>query len=278
MKHHTFIAIDVETTGLHAGPDRVIEIALCYVQAGQVVGTWSTLINPQRQLPALITQLTGITAADVGAAPVFSTQADAVARRLEGRDLVAHNAEFDRDFIIAEFERLGLDVPQATWHCTLELAQTVLPYAGRHTLAHVAALCGVSNPQPHRAAPDAATAAAVWQRLGELQQASHHCGVSTRENAPAERLAWELHQCGVELRAGVQRLDVLYDVLPKHGTQQVVGSTVGEYCEGLRRAIAASDVSPCPGCGARWRHTWVDPPVHTPPAPTVPALMAESLW
>jgi Rad3-related DNA helicase/DNA polymerase III epsilon subunit-like protein len=93
--------IDLETTGLQTDPDaEILEFGIVLVDAGD--GPWRTLrglVRPRRPLPLAIQRLTGLRDADVADAPSLVELAPSVAEALEGRVLVAHNAEFERAFL-----------------------------------------------------------------------------------------------------------------------------------------------------------------------------------
>jgi DNA polymerase-3 subunit epsilon len=157
--------VDVETTGAHPAWDRVTEIAVVEVQAGEVVSEWSTLVNPGTSIPPAIQALTGITNGMVADAPAFEDLAQDLYERLEGRVFVAHNARFDYGFLRQEFERAGLRF-QARTLCTVKLSRRLYPAHARHNLdslidRHQLEL-GTSGSARHRALGDAQ---AVWQFL-----------------------------------------------------------------------------------------------------------------
>jgi len=77
--------IDLETTGANPVRDRITEIGIVTVEGDQV-SPWSTLVNPERPIPAFIHQLTGISNEMV---------AEELADRLSVRLFIAHNARFD---------------------------------------------------------------------------------------------------------------------------------------------------------------------------------------
>ena len=56
----SYVAIDLETTGLGAKKEKIIEIGMVKVKGGEVVDTFHTLVNPYRQIPERIVKLTGI--------------------------------------------------------------------------------------------------------------------------------------------------------------------------------------------------------------------------
>ena len=70
---NSYIAIDLETTGLNPKTERIIEIGAARVEDGTVVQTYSTFVNPERDLDARIRELTGICDDDLKDAPVLDT-------------------------------------------------------------------------------------------------------------------------------------------------------------------------------------------------------------
>jgi DNA polymerase-3 subunit epsilon len=153
--------VDLETTGAHPAWNRVTEIAVVEVQAGEVVSEWSTLVNPGTSIPPAIQALTGITNEMVADAPAFEDLAADLHERLEGRVFVAHNARFDYGFLRHEFERAGLRF-QARTLCTVKLSRRLYPQYARHSLDSLIGRHGLRCEARHRALGDAQ---AVWQFL-----------------------------------------------------------------------------------------------------------------
>jgi DNA polymerase-3 subunit epsilon len=100
------VLLDLETTGASAARDRIIEVGLVEIQDGRAT-EWSTLVNPERHIPAAIQAFTGITDEMVERAPSFPEIADGLRARLEGKLFIAHNARFDYGFLRSEFRRAG---------------------------------------------------------------------------------------------------------------------------------------------------------------------------
>ena len=157
--------VDLETTGAHPAWNRVTEIAVVEVQAGEIASEWSTLVNPGTSIPPAIQALTGITNEMVADAPAFEDLAQDLYERLDGRVFVAHNARFDYGFLRHEFERAGLRF-QARTLCTVKLSRRLYPQHARHSLDSLIARhglsLGASRHARHRALGDAQ---AVWQFL-----------------------------------------------------------------------------------------------------------------
>ena len=153
--------VDLETTGAHPVHDRVTEVAVIEVDAGEVTGEWSTLVNPECAIPGAIQALTGITNDMVAGAPTFGRLADDLHERLAGRVIVAHNARFDYGFLRQEFARAGLEFRAKTL-CTVKLSRRLYPEHARHNLDSLIARHGLACRARHRALGDAE---AVWQFL-----------------------------------------------------------------------------------------------------------------
>ena len=98
-----FVAVDLETTGLDAQKDAIIEIGAVRIQGDQVIDRFSTLVNPGRKIPLRIEQITGITDKDVAAAPTLAEIAPELLAFVDASvtGVIAHNASFDLGFLEA---------------------------------------------------------------------------------------------------------------------------------------------------------------------------------
>tara|TARA_B100001971_G_scaffold158540_1_gene148333 strand:+ start:57 stop:1220 length:1164 start_codon:yes stop_codon:yes gene_type:complete len=155
-----FAIVDCETTGF-GKHDRIVEVAAVVVDgaSGAVVDEYDTLVNPQRDTGPV--GVHGVTASMVEAAPVFDEVAGALALRLHGAVLVAHNLSFDVRMLRQEYERLDTGIEEGQGHCTLRLTSENLEAA--------CARFGISLEGHHRALADArATAQLLLQFLEEL--------------------------------------------------------------------------------------------------------------
>lgn len=162
-----YVALDTETTGLEAGRDELIEVAAVRFQDAEVLGTWHSLVKPAGPLPEAITRLTGITADDLAAAPMFYTLIPELARFIGDAPVVGHSVGFDLDFLAAQ----GLPLPNDRID-THELSTLLLPELPERSLGSVARSLGIALPEQHRALADAQTVRQVFlalrQRLLEL--------------------------------------------------------------------------------------------------------------
>lgn len=154
--------LDVETTGLDAGTDAIVSVAVVHATLGSDEPprlAYSTLIRPWRSIPEAVTAIHGITDADVTDAPTWAQAWPEIAATVEGRVLCAHNAPFDAGFVGAECARIGASVPGGKlWLCTQVAAYVVDRYQSSKRLVDVAARRGIVL-DAHGAAGDALTAA-----------------------------------------------------------------------------------------------------------------------
>ncbi|MCB0058400.1 MAG: 3'-5' exoribonuclease, partial [Caldilineaceae bacterium] len=161
----TYVAIDVETTGLDPERDAIIEIAAITFRGQDIVDEFSSLVNPQRPIPPEITQLTGITQAMVDGAPGMFKLRSQLRQIIGDHVLVAHNADFDLGFLRAE--RLGLGNHRLD---TVTLASMLAPEAGRFGLEALARhfdLPDAAAGQNHRALEDAEQTVELFLALRE---------------------------------------------------------------------------------------------------------------
>ncbi len=144
------VFFDTETTGLNPATNRIIEITL-YTEEGW----YSKLLNPGGPVPEHITGITGITTEMVTNAPTFAEVAPEIWRRFEGRTAVAHNAQFDMRFLLAEFQRAGMTVTNDMYAiCTLETERLVRRVKKNNTLTECIARRGLKAENAHRAEDD----------------------------------------------------------------------------------------------------------------------------
>ncbi|MBN1630443.1 MAG: hypothetical protein JW990_11810, partial [Thermoleophilia bacterium] len=101
-----FVAIDLETTGARAGTSKITEVGAVRIEGFREVKHFGTLVNPQRPIPPMITQITGITQEMVADAPRIEEVIPELLEFLEGAIVVAHNAAFDVGFLNYELQRL----------------------------------------------------------------------------------------------------------------------------------------------------------------------------
>ena len=157
--------VDIETTGLTARFNRIIEIAVIKVRSGEVAETYSTLIDPEMRISPYIETLTGITNDDLLGAPTFGAMQKDLFDLLDGALFVAHNARFDYGFLREEFRRGGMEF-NARCLCTMRLSRRLFPGERKHSLDSIMNRFGLTCADRHRALGDATV---VWDFMKLLE-------------------------------------------------------------------------------------------------------------
>jgi ATP-dependent DNA helicase DinG len=156
----TMVALDIETTGLDADKDAIIEIGAVRFKGRRWEAEWHSMINPGRRIPPFITQLTGITDQMVIPAPPIQDVLADLSDFVGESYVVGHNVGFDLAFL----RRAGIlrhNIPLDTY----EMAAVLVPNAGRYNLGALTQALGVPYPATHRALDDAQATRGVFLRL-----------------------------------------------------------------------------------------------------------------
>lgn len=171
LEEETYVVFDVETTGLSAVYDTIIELAAVKVKGGEIIDKFEAFANPHRPLSATIIELTGITDDMLRDAPdVVDVIRDF--REWIGNDiLVAHNASFDMGFLNVAYKKL-LEVEKAKNPVidTLELGRFLYPEFKNHRLNTLCKKFDIELTQHHRAIYD--TEATAYLLLKMLKDAA----------------------------------------------------------------------------------------------------------
>ncbi len=159
------IIFDVETTGLSYKNDRLTEIGAVKIRNRSIIDSFDIMVNPEKHIPEKVSELTGITDEMVADAP---KEKEAVEKFIEfcGQNtvLVAHNANFDNNFIKAVCERHSIKFEYALLD-TLVFCQCILPELGRHKLGYLAKYLKLGKFNAHRASDDAMMLGKVYLEL-----------------------------------------------------------------------------------------------------------------
>ena len=162
-----YVAIDLETTGLDPKRDKIIEIGAALVSGGEVVKTFSTLVNPRRELDERIGELTGITSDMVAGAPDIGEVIGRIVEFCGALPLLGHHIIFDYSFLKRAavnqglpFEKNGID--------TLTLCRRFMPDEERKNLGNASLYYGIKQEGAHRAMADALTAHLLYQAVKKI--------------------------------------------------------------------------------------------------------------
>ncbi len=164
------VIIDFETTGLCAQYERVIEIGAAVVRNRKIVDTFSELCYPGCSIPSFISELTGITNGMLRGKPSPEEIMPKFHSFIGGRPILAHNASFDRQFLHAEMERVGVALENPIL-CTLMLSRRLIHETPNHKLGTLKKFINFQEKkshQDHRALDDVEVTAALWVYMQEL--------------------------------------------------------------------------------------------------------------
>jgi DNA polymerase-3 subunit epsilon len=162
-----YAIIDIETTGGGIRWSRITEIAIFVHDGHQVLESFSSLVNPGMPIPYFISQLTGITNEMVQDAPTFEQIAPQIERLTSNCIFVAHNVQFDYNFVRQEFARIGLAYERDRL-CTVRLSRHFLPGMLSYSLGRLCDEINIPISARHRAAGDAEATVKLLERM--LQQ------------------------------------------------------------------------------------------------------------
>lgn len=153
--HHRFAVFDLETVSDGPEAPRIMEVGFCFVEEGEIVEEWETLVNPKRPIPSYVRRLTGLNNAAVRKAPTWKEILPQVLEKLEGTILVAHQARFDYDCLNNEISRLTDHRLPNRYMCTVEMSRTLLPGSENYRLETLSQWLDLTHDNPHRAGSDA---------------------------------------------------------------------------------------------------------------------------
>jgi DNA polymerase III subunit alpha, Gram-positive type len=155
LEDATYVVFDVETTGLSAVYDTIIELAAVKIKDGEIIDRFESFANPHHSLSATTIDLTGITDDMVRNAPEINDVLHDYDKWVGDDILVAHNASFDMGFLNAGYKKAGLPKASNPVIDTLELARLLYPQFKNHRLNTLAKKFDVELTQHHRAIYDA---------------------------------------------------------------------------------------------------------------------------
>ncbi|MCF6410605.1 PolC-type DNA polymerase III [Pseudalkalibacillus salsuginis] len=155
LQDETYTVFDVETTGLSAVYNKIIELAAVKIRNGEIVDRFESFANPHHPLSATTIELTGITDDMVNNAPEIEDVLKDFHTFIEDSILVAHNASFDMGFLNVGFRNVGIGNANNPVIDTLELGRFLYPEFKNHRLNTLCKKFDIELTQHHRAIYDA---------------------------------------------------------------------------------------------------------------------------
>ncbi|PLR87433.1 PolC-type DNA polymerase III [Bacillus sp. V33-4] len=155
LEEDMYVVFDVETTGLSAVYDKIIELAAVKVQNGEIIDRFERFADPHHPLSATTINLTGITDDMVKGAPEIEDVLADFKQWADDAVLVAHNASFDMGFLNVGYQKAGFSKAANPVIDTLELGRFLYPDLKNHRLNTLAKKFDIELTQHHRAIYDA---------------------------------------------------------------------------------------------------------------------------
>lgn len=179
----TFVSLDLETTGLDADREKIIQVGAVKFCGDRVLDRFDTFVNPGRAIPDFIQRLTGIRPDQVSRAPHFSAVSQGLESFIEDHPVIGHNVMFDLRFL----ETHGLNLPNPRYD-TWDLASFVLPRSPEYSLGSLARQYGLEHRRAHQAIDDADATRQLFvtllRKASDLDPAllAYICGLANRSN------------------------------------------------------------------------------------------------
>jgi len=161
-----FAIVDIETTGGNQDFNKIIEVAIIITDGKNILNEFHSLVNPNREIPEFITQLTQIDNEMVKNAPTYKDIAPKLYELLSSACFVAHNVKFDYPFIKREFEQSGIKY-ESEKYCTVKLGKKLLKLTS-YRLDSICQHFGIIIENRHRAYGDALATAKVFHEYMKI--------------------------------------------------------------------------------------------------------------
>mgnify|MGYP004518643559 CR=1 FL=1 len=165
----SYVAFDLETTGLSPENHEIIEIGALKVREGKVVDRFIEFVRPEKKIPPMITELTGISEDMVKEAGDCQDVLPDFLKFCEEDTLIGHNVQFDFSFVKTKaqelgykYEHLGID--------TLKIAKVVHADLPSRKLGDLCEYYHIKNAAAHRAYHDALATAKLYQSMAHFHE------------------------------------------------------------------------------------------------------------
>ena len=243
--------LDLETTGLTAGGDRVVELSLVRIAPGQEPKLiLDTLVNPRRHVTA--TEIHGITDADVADAPTFPMIAGDLVRTMAGSVVAAYNVYFDMRFL--EFELGAVGIAQQPPHFCLMYMRPMLGLGNRCPLGDACRCHNLNLADAHKSGADALASAQLMaiylvemkrkgiRTFGDVASLKSYKFLESFEYAPfTSDLAKDIPPCN---RRKPRSMRSAADTLPSTATAAAIPhNPLVDYWESLKVVLADLEIT-----------------------------------
>lgn len=159
-----YTIVDIETTGNGIKGNKITEISIFKYDGEQVVDEFTSLVNPECEIPYFITGLTGIDNFMVRNAPTIEEIAPKILEITEGCVFIAHSVNFDYNVIKNELREIGITFVRKKL-CTVRLSRRVFPGIASYSLGKLCAALDISITDRHRARGDALATVTLFRKV-----------------------------------------------------------------------------------------------------------------
>lgn len=155
-----FISLDLETTGFRPDEDQIIEFGAIKFDLNGPKERLTFLINPEIEIPEIVSHITKIYDKDVKDAPLFKDKAEEIKNFIGDLPIVGHNIQFDTNFLRDK----GIELTNEEYD-TFEFAGLVIPNAPSYSLEILSQILNLTHTDKHRALDDSIAAMELFLKL-----------------------------------------------------------------------------------------------------------------
>lgn len=163
-----YIVLDIETSGLSAERDRIIEIAAIHIKDDEITEEFQTLVSQNIQLSEKITSLTGITSDMLANGIPISTALEKLTEFVGSYPILLHNVSFDCEFLQNEARRNKVKLFTNQCLDTLSLARRKVRGVKTYSLTVLCEHFGIDVSGAHRALTDCHLTMKLYEKLNEI--------------------------------------------------------------------------------------------------------------
>ncbi|MFS1512385.1 ATP-dependent DNA helicase DinG [Chengkuizengella sp. SCS-71B] len=196
-----FAVLDFETTG-NQSEDRIIQVGLVIIENKMITDTYTSFVNPEREIPAFITELTGISNDMVESAPLIKEVVAQFQPMLNDSILVAHHCAFDYGLLQKALNEAGYPAFNGKVIDTIDLLRLLYPDMTSLQLSMVSDSLGINHERPHQADSDAYATANIL--LQSIERFSNLPLLTVQRIAQifepvTDDLAWFIHELKIQV-------------------------------------------------------------------------------